>query len=128
MEAFGKVVGISLMAGGAAALFVLTPMTAVYAQDEAPAAAPEHGNWTLKEREGWLHDKLDQARHDGAIDHHEFDRVKHELGRIHDDEDMMRDHHDGQLTDNQTADVEARLDDVAAKIHWMHENSFQRPW
>ena len=40
----------------------------------------------------------------------------------------MRDHHDGQLTDNQTADLESRLNDVASKIHWLHENSFQRPW
>jgi hypothetical protein len=40
----------------------------------------------------------------------------------------MRDSHDGQLTDNETTLLEARLDDVAAKIHWAHEQAFQRPW
>ena len=128
MKAFRTVVGVSLLAGGAAALFALTPLTAACAQDEAPAVTPEHGNWTLKEREDWLHSRLDKARHDRDLDHHEYDRAKHELGRIHEDEETMRDHHEGQLTDNQTADLEARLDDMAAKIHWMHENSFQRPW
>ena len=123
-----KTIAISLLAGGAAALFALAPLSAVQAQDEAPAVAADHGNWTLKEREDWLHDRLDKARDDGSVDHHEYDRVKNDLKRIHETEEAMRDHHDGQLTDNQTADLEARLDDVASKIHWLHENSFVRPW
>ena len=43
-------------------------------------------------------------------------------------EDEMRDHQHGQLTDNQTADLEARLDDMAAQIHWAHEEAFVKPW
>jgi hypothetical protein len=128
MKSIGKIAGVSFLAAGAAALFALTPMTAGYAQDEAPAVAADHGNWTLKERENWLHSRLDKARDDGSLDHHEYNRVKHDLDAIHDNEEAMRDHHDGQLTDNQTADLEARLDDVASKIHWLHENSFERPW
>ena len=128
MNLAGNIVGISLIAGGAAALFALAPLTAATAQDEAPAVAADHGNWTLKEREKWLHSRLDRSRDDGSLDRHEYDRVKDDLGRIHDDEETMRDHHDGQLTDNQTADLEMRLDDVAAKIHWLYENSFRRPW
>ncbi|MEO8925994.1 MAG: hypothetical protein ABI306_02415 [Caulobacteraceae bacterium] len=121
---------ISLCAGSAVALFALAPLAALHAQDETPVAVagPAHGDWTLKEREEWLHSRLDKARDGGDLDHHEYDRVKHDLDRIHETEEAMRDHHDGQLTDNQTADLEARLDDVAAKIHWAHENSFQRPW
>jgi hypothetical protein len=90
--------------------------------------AADHGNWTLAQREDWLASRLDKAREDGSIDHHEFDRVKHELHGIHEDEEKMRDHHDGQLTDNETADLESRLDAVAAQIHWLHEHSFTRPW
>jgi len=120
--------GISLLAGGASAFFALTPLAAIHAQDEAPAVVADHGNWTLKEREDWLHSRLDKARDEGSVDHHEYDRVKDELGHIHETEEAMRDHHHGQLTDNQTADLEARLNDVASKIHWLHENSFQRPW
>lgn len=33
-----------------------------------------------------------------------------------------------QLTDNETTDLEARLDGVADHIQWLHENVFQRPW
>jgi hypothetical protein len=71
---------------------------------------------------------LAKARDDGSIEDHEFDRVRHELSRIRDDEDRLRDAHDGQSTDNETTDLEARLDGVAAQIHWMHEQSFQKPW
>jgi hypothetical protein len=128
MKAFARVVGVSLLAGGAAALVALTPLTAARAQDAPPAVVAQHGNWTLKEREEWLQNRLDTARHEGSLDRHEYKRVKQELHGIHEDEETMRDHHDGQLTDNQTADLEARLDDVGAKIHWLRENSFQRPW
>jgi hypothetical protein len=128
MKSFAKIVRISLLAGGAAALFAVAPVTAASAQDGTTVVAVEQGNWTLKEREDWLHNRLNQARHEGSIDRTEYERVKQELGGIHEDEETMRDHHDGQLTDNQTADLEARLDDVASKIHWLRENSFQRPW
>ena len=123
-----KMLDLALAVGGAAVLFAFTPLTAVQAQDEPPVVAAGQGNWTLKEREDWLHSRLDKARDERDIDHTEYDRVKHDLDRIHEDEEAMRDHHDGQLTDNQTTDLEARLDLVAGKIHWLHENSFQRPW
>jgi hypothetical protein len=95
-------------------------MGAARAQDEAPAVAADHGNWMLKEREEWLHSRLDKARDERDINRSEYDRAKHELDRIHEDEETMRDHHDGQLTANQTTDLEARLDLVAGKIHWLH--------
>jgi dihydroxyacetone kinase len=123
---------LTLLAAGAASALILAPMAAANAQSmtpaSAPMAAPEHGSYTLKERESWLHERLDKARSDGAIDHGEYSRVKDELGSIQNTEDRMRDHHDGQLTDNQTAMLEGRLDAVAEKIHWLHEDSFQRPW
>ncbi len=119
---------LSLLAGAAAALFALGSTTPVRAQDEAPPAAVEHGNWTLNQREDWLKNRLDRSRDDGSIDHHEYDRVKHEIEDIHHDEDAMRDHHGGQLTDNETADLEVRLDHVADQIHWLHSDSFQKPW
>ncbi|MHB8529623.1 MAG: hypothetical protein ACYC8V_08965 [Caulobacteraceae bacterium] len=123
-----KTLTLSLLAGGAAALVSLAPLAVARAQDEPPTVAAEHGNWTLAQREHWLDNRLDKAKDDGSIDHHEADRVKHELHDIHEDEERMRDHHDGQLTDNETAALETRLDAVADKIHWLHENSFRRPW
>ncbi|MGH6993994.1 MAG: hypothetical protein ACRED8_01910, partial [Caulobacteraceae bacterium] len=121
-----------LAALGAAALVPLAP-TVVRAQDaamtpDASATNPEHGNWTLNEREHWLDSRLDMARDQGSIDHHEYNHVKHEIAGIRHEEDRMRDNHDGQLTDNETAMLETRLDTVADQIHWLHENSFTKPW
>lgn len=122
-----------LMSAAAAAFLAFAP--ASFAQDEPPpggpppaAAAPDAGNWTLKQREDWLSSRIDKAHDDGDIDGHEADRVHHELDRIKDDENRMRDHHDGQLTDDETTELEARLDQMASQIHWLHEHAFQRPW
>jgi hypothetical protein len=123
-----KPFGLALL-GAASASLLAFAAPAVHAQAvDASAVVGEHGNWTLKERENWLYSRLDKARDDGSIDHHEFDRVHHDLASIRDDEDRLRDAHDGQLTDNETANLEARLDGVASQIHWLHEESFQRPW
>jgi hypothetical protein len=125
--------------GGAAALLILAPMTAANAQSmDSPAMAPpavdasatvtQSGNWTLKQREDWLHNRVDKSHSDGSLDSREYDRVKEQLADIHHDEAAFRDHQSGQLTDNQTAMLETRLDDVAAKIHWVQDANFQRPW
>ncbi|MEI9964812.1 MAG: hypothetical protein WDM92_08945 [Caulobacteraceae bacterium] len=117
-----------LAAGPAAALLALASPMAVQAQPAAPAAdAGPHGDWTLKEREDWLFDRLNRSRDDGSLDHHEYDRVHDQIDTIKDDEQHMRDHHDGQLTDNETHDLEARLDDVADHIQWLHQDAFRRP-
>ncbi len=118
----------SLLAGGAAALLSLGPMAVAHAQDEAPAVAPHSGNWTLKEREDWLHSRIEKARDDSSLSRTEYDRIEADLKHLRSDEDAMRDHQKGQLTDNQTTDLEAQLDAMAGTIHWLHENSFQRPW
>jgi len=87
-----------------------------------------HGDWTLKQREDWLTSRLEKAAADGSLDRHEYERVNHDLASIHADEDQLRDRHEGQLTDTETAALEVRLDGVAGQIHWLRENSFQRPW
>lgn len=92
------------------------------------AVVSPHGNWTLRQREEWLNNRLEKARDDGSLDTHEYDRVRANLHDIRQDEDSFRDSHDGQLTDNENNQLESRLDTVAAQIHWLHENSFQRPW
>jgi len=131
---------LSLAGAAAVAALMASAIPAAHAQsyvrDPAYVGAPvdasvvvaDHGDWTLKDREHWLFSRLDKARDDGSIDGHEYDRVKHEMDNIRADEDRMRDSHDGQLTDNQSAELEARLDSVATQIHWLHESAFQRPW
>jgi hypothetical protein len=129
-----KLIALPFAAGAAALIVAAMPVTTAHAQSyvgapvDANAVVPDHGNWTLKDREHWLFSRLDRARDDGSIDGHEYGRVRHEMDNIRADEDRMRDSHDGQLTDNQSASLEARLDSVADQIHWLHESSFQRPW
>jgi len=128
-----KLIALPFAAGAAALLVAALPMSPARAQVtgdpvDASALVTAHGDWTLKDREHWLFSRLDKARDDGSIDDHEFDRVHHEMDRIRADEDRMRGDHDGQLTDNENADLEARLDTVAAQIHWLHDSAFQRPW
>ncbi len=124
-----KRVVIPLLAIPAAALFMATTAVPVSAQPAGyNASDTRHGDWTLKEREDWLSNRLDKARDDGALDHHEYDRVHDQLKGIRHEEDRMRDHHDGQLTDDETQMLEARLDGVADHIQWLHENAFERPW
>jgi hypothetical protein len=126
-----KILSITLLAGAAALTLSAAPIAGAQPADgdsTVVVTTGHHGDWTLRQREDWLHERLEKARDDGALDRHEFDRVADELHGIHADEDQMRDQHDGQLTDNETTTLEARLDGVAAKIHWLREESFQRPW
>ena len=130
-----KIKRIWAMGGGAALLALAGPVSQASAQAvsgdsvDTTAVVGNHGNWTLKERESWLNDRLQTARSDGSINGDEFDRVHHEIDRIHDDENQMRGDHDAsQLTDNETATLETRLDGVADQIHWLHEDQFRRPW
>jgi hypothetical protein len=127
-----------LLAAGAAAL--LTSAPAAFAQDVGPASAVPpttatviqetgpSGNWTLKQREEWVNTHIDKARDEKDISGRDADRAHHALDLIRDDENRMRDRHDGQLTDNETTSLESRLDQMAANIHWAHDNAFQRPW
>jgi hypothetical protein len=124
----------AVTAAAAAVVLSTTPFSSVYAQPAASegvdsnAVVGASGNWTLKEREDWLNKRLDMARDDGSIDHAEYDRLHDNLDAIRDQENRMRDAHDGQLTDNQTAALETSLDQMADHIHWLHEDKFQRPW
>jgi len=129
-----KLIALPIAAGAAALLAAALPVGAAHAQSyvgapvDANAVVADHGDWTLKDREHWLFTRLDKARDDGSIDGREYDRVRHDMENIRADEDRMRDNHDGQLTDNETTSLEARLGGVANQIHWLHESSFQRPW
>jgi polyhydroxyalkanoate synthesis regulator phasin len=88
----------------------------------------DRGDWTLKRREDWLNDKINQAHDQHALGGREADRAHHELDRLRDDENHMRDRHDGQLTDNETSSLEARLDGLADQIVQLHNEAWRRPW
>jgi hypothetical protein len=123
-----KLLTLSLIAYGGAMALTLSPLTRLHAQPDTVAVSPTHGDWTLREREEWLYDRIDKSRDDGALDRVEYDRARHSLDDLRRDEDEMKDHQHGQLTDNQTAELEARLDSMASEIHWAHQEAFEKPW
>lgn len=88
----------------------------------------ERGGWTLKRGEEWLNDKINQAHDEHALDGREADRAHRELDRLRDDENRMRDRHDGQLTDEETFSLEARLDRLADQVVRLHNDAWRRPW
>jgi hypothetical protein len=122
-----KLLTLSLIAYGGAVALTLSPLTHLNAQD-AVAESPTHGNWTLLDRERWLSDRIDKSRDDGALDRVEYDNVRHSLDDLRREENRMKDHQHGELTDNETAELEARLDSMASEIHWAHQETFEKPW
>src|SRR5579859_5070415 len=123
-----KILTASLLAYGAAVTLTLSPLGHANAQPDTAAVSPMHGEWTLREREKWVSNRIDKSRDDGALDRTEYDRARHSLDELRRAEDEMRDHQHGQLTDNQTADLESRLDAMADQIRWAHQDAFVKPW
>ena len=122
-----KILNMTLLVGGAAALFAAAPLTTpAHAQDAVSAAT--HSDWTLKQREDWLRDRINSSRDNGALSGHEYDRAHDALDNVRHEENAMRDRQDGQLTPNQTSVLEAKLDNLATRIHWANEANFALPW
>lgn len=117
--------------GGAAALG-FAPLSAANAQMDpvaAPApAAAEHGDWTLRQREDWLSERLKQSLDNGALDKAEFNRARLEMDHLRQEESRMRHDGKGELTDNQTDELKTRLDAMSDKIHWANTSVYKRPW
>jgi hypothetical protein len=129
-----KTLLLSVVALGGAAALGLAPLSAANAQMEtAPMAAPapaaaEHGDWTLRQREDWLSDRLKRSLDNGALDKAEFNRARLEMDHLRQEESRMRHDGKGELTDNQTSDLKARLDTMSDKIHWANSSDYKRPW
>jgi hypothetical protein len=121
-----------LIGAAAIALLATAPVHAQsaydYGVDTSAVVGAHSGDWTLRQREDWLSRRIDMARDDRSISDEEHDRIRDQLNDIRDQENHMRDAHDGQLTDNETAALETNIDTMADRIHWLHEDRFQRPW
>jgi hypothetical protein len=130
LAAYGGAILLSLSPWSAAnaAQPDMAPAPSMASQDMTPAPAVAHGDWTLKQREDWLSDKLDKSRGDGSLDKIQYDRAHRDMSDLRHEESRMRDAAHGELTDNQTADLEVRLDAMAAKIKWANANAYAQPW
>jgi hypothetical protein len=123
-----KAIFLSFAALGGAAVVSISPLSAVYAQtDSAPAAAAQ-GDWTLGQREDWLGARLKESVASGALDRAGFNQAQLEMDHLRQEESRMRHDGGGQLTDNQTSELEARLDTMSDKIHLANMGAYKRPW
>lgn len=124
-----KTTSVMLAGLGAAVLFGLAPAGAAQAQMQTTAApASAHGDWTLRQREDWLTGQLEKAKADGSLSKASFNRARLEMRNLQNEESRMRHDAHGQLTDGQTADLDARLDTMAAKIDWANAGAHTHPW
>jgi hypothetical protein len=119
---------MSLLLGAATAVLAIAPAPAPVMAQDTPAMSADHRDWTLRQREDWLHQKIDASRDAGALSHEEYDRVNDALHDIRSHEDTLRDHQSGQLTPAQTEMLETRLDRVANRIHLANATALALPW
>ena len=124
-----KIVTVTLAGFGGAMLLALSTFGTASAQADMPAAvAPSHGDWTLRHREDWLNGQLEKARADRSLDKASFNSARLEMRDLGREESRMRHDAHGELTANQTAELDTRLDTVAAKIHCANMSEHTHPW
>jgi len=129
-----KIVTVTLAGCGGALSLVLSTFGTASAQSDMPVdmpsavAAPAHGDWTLRQREDWLNGQLEKARDDRSLTKADFNSARLEMIDLGREESRMRHDAHGELTDNQTAELDTRVDTVAAKIRWANMSEHTRPW
>ena len=91
-------------------------------------SAPAARAMDIDQRIDWMQRRIDHGRADGALDSREAKRCQDELNSIRSEEKRDRIHHWGKLRDGDRQHIEARLDQLAATIHWMRDDGQRRPW
>jgi hypothetical protein len=125
-----KTLSLSAAAYGAAILLSLASRGAAVAQPPAGGdpAVVSHGDWTLRQREDWVGDLIQKSLDDGSLDKASFNQARLEMDDLRREESRMRHDGHGELTGNQTADLEGRLDTMIDKIHWANASDHHHPW
>jgi hypothetical protein len=116
------------MTGAAAAVALSLAPAMSHAQSAyergIDASAAVGGDWTLGQREDWLANHLHMALKDDSIDADQYGSLRDDLDTVRDQESRMRAVQDGQLTDNQTARLEERLNSIGDRMRTLSDVSY----
>jgi len=83
------------------------------------------GEWTLERREAWMQERLDRARTDGSLTHHDVKRAQATLnGILARQHRMMR---DGRLDSRERMELQGRLDQLRDTLRWAQREDAP-PW
>ena len=75
----------------------------------------------LRDRESWLEQRIRTGMNDGSLRRGEAERALNELGKIRNKEAAYR-RPDGSISPRDRASIQARLDNLSAKIRFMRHN------
>ena len=84
--------------------------------------------WDLNRKMDWIQGRIERARADGSLDGREAHRAMELLNSVRREEHKDRDRSFGHLDENDRARMDTQLDSLLGQIHWMRENTEQRPW
>jgi hypothetical protein len=122
----------TIMTGVAAAAVLSAVPVMSHAQSAydrgVDASAVIGGDWTIGQREDWLASHMRQALTHDAIDADQYSSLRDDLDVVRDQEARMRAVQDGQLTDNQTARLEQRLDSIGDRMRALSDEGLSYPW
>ena len=94
-------------------------LTATPASAQPTPASYHWGDRTLAQRENTLANRADRDWDDGWIDRAQFLNVTKAIANVRRDEDRLRDEQAGELTGDQMANLQDRLDRVAGQMNGM---------
>ncbi len=88
----------------------------------------ERGGYDLQGRIDWMQRRIDRGRDDGSLDRREAYRAQARLDDISRDVRRAERRNGGYLPPDQRAFLQARLDQLNDRLHWLRHNDERRPW
>jgi len=122
-----KIISV-LLIGAAGAALIGCVDERPYGPPPPPPRAYAPMRWDINQRIHWIQDRINHGAADGSLDPNEFQRVQGELNGIKREDKADRYANGGHLDGPTRANLEARLDQLNAQIHWLRAHDEPRPW
>jgi hypothetical protein len=87
----------------------------------------DRGEWNIDRRLEWMQRRIERGRDDGSLDRREAWRAQRSLNDIRTDK-VRWERRNGYLNSWQRDQLQARLDRLNDRLHWLRNNDERRPW